>query len=178
MAIKCKVKVKHGFKKIDKLVKELPKAVKTGIEEVLKNIQCEAIRIERGHNQEGIIVDRVELSTGEIKDRVYADPTKFMSNGKSYLWFEYFGTGEFAEKEHIGKTPYFKESGYTEWLIPVNKVVRNLNYPIVTYGEDQFYLAHGAKPNHFLQKAEFNKRQENIEVFNKNIEEMLKEVCK
>lgn len=62
-------------------------------------------------------------------------------NGQSYLWFEYFGTGQYAEQEHIGKTKHFIESCYTEWYIPIDKVGRTLNYPIVTISGKQFYVA-------------------------------------
>lgn len=98
-------------------------------------------------------------------------------DNESYLWFEYFGTGKYAEKEHVGNTPHFKASGYTEWLIPV-KPNLNLNYKIVTIKGSQFYLAHGAKANHFLEDAEFKTRKENLEIVNKKIQKMLKEVCK
>lgn len=90
--IKCKIKAKHNFKKFEQIAKKLPQTISDGIEEVLKTLQTEAIRLEKGHNKEGIIIDRVDLSTGKVKSRVYADPSKFMSNGQSYLWFEYFGT--------------------------------------------------------------------------------------
>ena len=176
--LKCKIKAKYNFKRFEQIEKKLPQAIATGIEEVLNTLQTEAIRLENGHNKEGIIVDRVDLSTGEIKGRVYADPDKFISNGESYLWFEYFGTGQYAEQEHIGTTKHFIESGYTEWLIPVNKVSRKLNYPIVTIKNMQFYVAHGAKPNHFLSDAEFKTRDTNIETIEKQIYEMLKGVCK
>lgn len=85
--------------------------------------------------------------------------------------------GNYAEQEHIGKTKHFIESGYTEWLIPVNKVGRSLNYPIVKIGNSQFYIAHGAKPNHFLSDAEFKTREQNVELLKKSIDEMLKGVC-
>ena len=176
--LKCKIKVKHNFKNLTQIEKKLPQTIADGIEDILKNIRAEAIRLENGHNCEGIIVDKVDLSTGKIKSRVYADPSKFMSNGESYLWFEYFGTGKYAEEAHVGTTKHFIESGYTEWYIPVNKVERQLNYPIVQFGESQFYIAHGSKPNHFLQDAEFKTRQENQELVAKKINEMFKEVCK
>ena len=81
----------------------------------------------------------------EVKGRVYADPSKFMADKEqSYLWFEYFGTGAFAEMEHIGNTEHFKQSGYKEWLIPV-KPDLNLNYKIITIKGVQFYLAHRSK---------------------------------
>ncbi len=94
----------------------------------------------------------IDLSTKQIKGKVYAKPEEFVAdNGRSYLWFEYFGTGRYAEQEHIGTTSHFIESAYTEWLIPVSKVGRSLNYPIVTINGSQFYLAHGSKANHFLR---------------------------
>lgn len=176
--LKCKIKAKHNFKNFKQIEKKLPQTIANGVEEVLKTLQIEAIRLEKGHNQEGIIVDKVDLSTGKVKSRVYADPTKFMSNGQSYLWFEYFGTGQYAEQEHIGTTKHFIESGYTEWFIPVNKIEKSLNYPIVTLGGMQFYIAHGSKANHFLGDAEFKTRDTNIETVEKHIYEMLKEVCK
>lgn len=121
----------------------------------------------------------VDMSNKEVKGRVYANPSKFMTeNGQSYLWFEYFGTGQFAEQSHIGKTKHFIESGYTEWYIPVNKVERKLNYPIITINNNQFYVAVGSKSNHFIENAEFKSRNENIEIAKNKIEAMLKEACK
>lgn len=127
----------------------------------------------------GILVEMIDTSTMKVKGRVVADPSKFMTeNGQSYLWFEYFGTGEYAEQEHIGKTKHFIESGYTEWYIPINKVGRSLNYPIVTINNQQFYVAVGSKANHFMGDAEFESRNENIEITKQKLEEMLKQCCK
>lgn len=140
--IKCNIKVKHNFKNIKAISNKLPQIAKEITEEVIKNIQGYAIRLEKGHKEDGILVEMVDMSTKEVKGRVYTDPSKFMTeNGQSYLWFEYFGTGQYAEQEHIGKTKHFIETGYTEWYIPVNKVGRKLNYPIVTIGNSQFYVA-------------------------------------
>ena len=68
--------------------------------------------------------------------------------------------------------------GYTEWYIPVNKVEKSLNYPIVTINGQQFYVAVGSKGNHFLEDAEFKTRNQNIEIIKKKLDEMLKEICK
>lgn len=135
--------------------------------------------MKNGHKDNGIIVEMIDMSTKEIKGRVYADPSKFMAeNGQSYLWFEYFGTGQYAEQNHIGKTRHFIESGYTEWYIPVNKVGRTLSYPIVTINNNLFYVAVGSKANHFIEDAEFESRNENIGIAKNKIDAMLKEVCK
>lgn len=135
--------------------------------------------MKNGHKDNGIIVEMVDMSTKECKGRVYADPSKFMTeNGQSYLWFEYFGTGQYAEQNHVGKTKHFIESGYTEWYIPVSKVGRSLNYPIITINNKQFYVATGAKANNFMTDAEFESRTENIEIARKKLDTMFKEVCK
>lgn len=89
----CDIKVKHNFKKINAITQKLPQVAKEIAEDVLNNIRGYAIKLERGHNEEGILVEMIDMSTNEVKERVYADPSKFMTeNGQSYLWFEYFGT--------------------------------------------------------------------------------------
>lgn len=101
-----------------------------------------------------------------------------MSNGQSYLWFEYFGTGQYAEQSHIGTTTHFIESGYTEWFIPVNKVARALHYPKIVLNNTEFYVAKGAKANHFMSDAEFKSREENTEIAKSKLEDMLRRACK
>lgn len=95
VSFKCEIKGLNSLeKKINKIIKDLPQKVEESVEEILKNIQGYAIRLERGHNQEGILVEMVDMTTQKVKGRVYADPSKFMTeNRQSYLWFEYFGTG-------------------------------------------------------------------------------------
>ncbi|MDO4282349.1 MAG: hypothetical protein Q4D02_01820 [Clostridia bacterium] len=179
MALRCKIKVKHNYKGIESICDNLPKVVEQGVEEILKNIQGYAIRLEKGHNTTGILVEMIETSTGKVKGKVYADPEKFMTDDNiSYLWFEYFGTGEFAEKEHIGVTKHFKESGYVEWYIPKNKVKRSLSYPIKVINGQEFYIASGAEPNHFLTDAEFKTRDDNLDVIQEKLYNMIKEACK
>ncbi len=94
VSFKCKIKGLDNLdKKINKIIQELPQKVEESIEDTLKNIQGYAIRLERGHKEDGILVELVETSTMKVKGHVYADPNKFITNnGQSYLWFEYFGT--------------------------------------------------------------------------------------
>lgn len=179
MRIDCEVKVKHNYKNISNIIKNLPQFATESVENILKNIQGYAIKLEKGHKEEGIIVEMIDTSTNQVKGRVVANPSKFMTeNGQSYLWFEYFGTGEYAEQNHIGKTKHFIESGYTEWYIPVNKISRSLNYPIVTINNNQFYVAVGSKANNFLGDAEFESRNENIEIVGQKLKEMIEQCCK
>jgi len=174
----CNIKVKHNFKNINAIIQRLPQTAKIITEDVLKNIRGYAIRLEKGNNEEGILVEMIDMSTKEVKGKVYADPSKFMSNGVSYLFFEYFGTGANAEMEHVGKSKHFLESGYTEWFIPVSKVEKTLPYPVVNIQGMDFYIAHGSKANHFMADASFKSRNENTEIVKKKLDEILKEVCK
>ena len=89
----CNIKVKHNLKNINAITQKLPQTARLISKDILYNIRGYAIRLEKGHKEEGIIVEMIDMSTKTVKGRVYADPAKFMTeNGQSYLWFEYFGT--------------------------------------------------------------------------------------
>lgn len=167
------IRAKYGYKKFASLINRLKTA--DFLESVLKNIQATAIKLEKGHNENGILVELIE--GGQIKGRVYADPEQFKANDISYLFFEYFGTGEYAEMQHVGTTKHFIESGYTEWFIPVDKAPA-LKYPVITINNMDFYLAHGVKANHFLTDAEFQTREENKQIIVEKLNTMFREVCK
>lgn len=93
ISFNCNFKVKHNFKNINAIIQRLPQTAKIITEDVLKKIRGYAIRLEKGHKEDGILVEMIDMSTKEVKGRVYCDPSKFMTeNGQSYLWFEYFGT--------------------------------------------------------------------------------------
>ena len=47
----CNIKVKHNFKNINAIMQKLPQTAKIITEDVLKNIQGYAIRLENGHNE-------------------------------------------------------------------------------------------------------------------------------
>ena len=61
----CDVKIKHNFKKIDRIIKNLPNTIKESVEDVLKNIQGYAIKLEKGHHEDGILVEMIDASTME-----------------------------------------------------------------------------------------------------------------
>lgn len=93
MKFDCEIKVKHNFKNIETIVQKLPQLKHKIVEDILQNIRGYAIKLEKGHKEDGIIVEMIDMSTNESKGRVYADPSKFMTeNNQSYLFFEYFGT--------------------------------------------------------------------------------------
>lgn len=63
----CNIKVRHNFKKIDTIIQKLPKTVQIITEDVLKNIRGYAIRLEKGHKEDGILVEMIDMATKEVK---------------------------------------------------------------------------------------------------------------
>lgn len=63
----CNIKVKHNFKNIDAIIQKLPQFSKESVEEVLKNVRGYAIKLERGHNEEGILCELIDTSNMEVK---------------------------------------------------------------------------------------------------------------
>ena len=63
MIIKCKVKGLDKLeKKIKTMIKNLPKTIEASVEDIIKNIRGYSIRLEKGHNEEGILVEMIENS--------------------------------------------------------------------------------------------------------------------
>ena len=63
----CNIKVKHNFKNIDAIIQKLTQFSKESVEEVLKNVRGYAIKLERGHNEEGILCELIDTSNMEVK---------------------------------------------------------------------------------------------------------------
>ena len=171
--LSAKVKVKHNYKKFNKISNMLPEILPDLTKDILKNIRGYAVKLEKGHNEEGILCELVDTQTNEVKGRVYTDKIAM-----PYALFEHFGTGSYAEMEHVGITKHFIESGFTEWFIPVSKAPKPLPYPIITIQDMQFYIAHGVKANHFMTDAEFQSREENITIADERVKRLLEEACR
>ena len=172
--IKIKIKnVDKLNKKLQTVSNELVESVANGVKKASENTCNYAIRLRRGNKNDGIEVEMINMENGKVKSRIHTNQDLF-----PYSWFEHYGTGRYAELDHVGTTKHFLETNYEQWFIPVDKVDRALNYPIIEIQGAKFYLAHGVKPNPFLQKAEFEKRIENLEDVKMEIKHMLKEVCK
>lgn len=74
MKLDCQIKVKHNFKNINTIIKKLPQFANKRVEDILKNIQGYAIRLEKGHNSNGILVEMIETSTMKVKRKSLRRP--------------------------------------------------------------------------------------------------------
>ena len=70
----CNIKVKHNFKNLEAITKKIPQIAKEVTEDILKNIQGYAIRLENSHNSEGILVEMIDMSTKEVKRACFCGP--------------------------------------------------------------------------------------------------------
>lgn len=74
MKFNCSVKVKHNYKKINAIYKRLPQMATDILKDVLENIRGYAIRLEKGHKEDGIIVEMIDMSTKEVKRKSLCRP--------------------------------------------------------------------------------------------------------
>lgn len=65
--INCEIKIKHNFKNIDTIAQRLPEMAKEITEDILKNIRSYAIKLEKGHNAEGILCELIDTSDMSVK---------------------------------------------------------------------------------------------------------------
>ena len=86
MKINCEVKAKHNYKRIESIIRNLPQFATKCVEDVLKNIQGYAIRLEKGHKEEGIIVEMVDTSNMKVKRQSIRRPFKVYDRKRTILF--------------------------------------------------------------------------------------------
>lgn len=85
---------------------------------------------------------------------IYNDVTN--SNGEYYSLILEYGSGLYAEKEHIGQSPTFKATGYMYWYVPEEEAPELFDYPyerIVTEDGAVLYKVFGQTPKHIYEDA-------------------------
>lgn len=167
--------LKSFYSKMDKIIKEMPKRTKIGVENALENTRDKALSYKRGNKDERLIpFEIVEASTNKVLGRVYTDKDLF-----SYAPFLEYGTGTEAEKPHIGTTKTFIKSGYKYWYLPVEKANREFSpQRIIVIDGKQFYIMYATQPYPFMRPASFSSRQQNADCVNEEIGKLFVEVLR
>lgn len=154
----------------------MPEISKLGINEAWENTQEKALQNKRGNKDKKMIpVEIVDFDKGKVVGRVYTDKELF-----SYASYLEYGTGTYARLPHIGKTFYFKKSGYTWWLLPVDKAKNRLNNKVIYSEKTQtyYYVMFATRPYPFMRPASFSSKRENVDILNEKIGKLLSEVLK
>lgn len=77
------------------------------------------------------------------------------NSGEHYSLILEYGSGLYAEKEHIGETPTFLASGYMYWYVPEEEAPELFEYPYERIESDSgvFYKVYGQTPKHIYEDS-------------------------
>jgi hypothetical protein len=161
--------LKRFYKKMDKLIKELPKGVESGVKMALEDTKNLAIQIKgSGKSNQGILVEIIDRDKNEITGRVYTDVKKF-----PYLVYLEYGTGLYADPEGGGS-----RAKKIPWFVHVSMAdLSRYNYQIYTAPDgEQFYIVYGMHPRPYMRPAGFQSRDANLDKVQEQIYETLRRV--
>ena len=84
---------------------------------------------------------------------VYNDVTN--GNGEYYSLILEYGSGLYAEQDHIGQTPTFNASGYMYWFVPEEEAPELFDYPYerIETEEGVIYKVFGQTPKHIYEDS-------------------------
>lgn len=95
--------------------------------------------------------NKYEISDEEIT--IYNDVVN--ENNEHYSLILEYGSGLYAEKEHIGTTKTFLATGYMYWYVPEEEATELINYPYERIETETgvFYKVYGQTPKHIYEDA-------------------------
>ena len=102
---------------------------------------------------------------------IYNDVTN--SNGEYYSLILEYGSGLYAEKDHIGKTDTFKATGYMYWYVPEEYAPELFDYYPTTRIETSkgvIYKVFGQTPKHIYEDS--------AEIIERNVARWVREYIK
>lgn len=84
---------------------------------------------------------------------VYNDVTN--ESGDHYSLILEYGSGLYAEQEHIGNTPTFKATGNMYWFVPEEEAPELFEYPYerIETEDGVLYKVYGQTPKHIYEDA-------------------------
>ena len=85
--------------------------------------------------------------------RIYNDVEN--ESGQHYSLILEYGSGIYAEKEHIGKTDTFIATGYMYWYVPEEEAPELIEYPYerIETSEGVLYKVYGQTPKHIYEDS-------------------------
>lgn len=167
--------LKSFYHKMDKIIANMEKSAKLGIENALKNTQQLAIQIKpQGKSNDGILIELLDTEKNMVQGRVYTDVKTY-----PYLVYLEFGTGIYADPEGGGsrakKIPWYVHTSMADLSM--------YGYPTITFKdengvENTFYVVYGMHAHPYMRPASFQSRDSNVEQVEKAISDMIRSVIK
>lgn len=169
------------YSKMNKIISEMPKKLETATEKSSKLVQKTALEYKRGSSNVKMIPYEIKkASKTEIESRIYTDKETF-----PWASFLEFGTGRYAEREHIGKTRTFIRSGFYFWYAPADKVKKQYQdtdyfeydgemFPMNAYMNGKKYvMVFEQKAQPFMRTAAFETRDQIVTIFKLEIKQAI-----
>lgn len=168
--ISASIKAKNNY---DNILKNLEKSYPIAMEQIMKYAQEKALSYKNGSKNKEMIPYEISNNGKEIIGRLY---TNF-----EWALFQEYGTGQYAEMNHIGKTKLFKLSDFYCWYAPADKVKRqykdnqymNINgemFPMnANINGNKYVMVFSQKANPFMRPTAFALEDQAVNIFTKEI---------
>ncbi len=174
------------YSKLERLASELPVKTKEALEKASENTRDKALEHKRGMKSKDLIIYKIEVKGNDtFVSKIHTDEHTF-----SWASFLEYGTGRYAEREHIGKTKTFFKSGFYFWYAPFDKVKAQYSdenyfefegeqFPMnANFNGQKYVLVFEQKAQPFMRPAAFETRKETVDIMRKELSNMIKEVFK
>lgn len=151
---------------LDTIAKKLAERAQQGVENALQATQARAQQIARQLLGSGALDEFITVTQDKAEGRI--------TNTHAEAMFIEFGTGTYAELPHIGKTFWFKKSGFAFWYVPKildpDPQLQNL-----IDADPQFYLAYATPARPIMRTTAIHRRYENAEEIRKELRKLILE---
>lgn len=157
--------------KMENIINNLSDGALSGIKKASESTQELAIKKVRGKSDKTMII--IEIDNDKLESKIHTDKEKF-----SHASFMEYGTGIYAEREHIGKTKVFINSGYRYWYVPMTLVNLHLQEDRLLILKDGTVLqrTYAQQPKPFMRPAAFENRKNNVEIVKEEVKKSIDEV--
>ena len=136
--------------------------------------------------KKAIEVINAEADANLSYDKNYREHNQYKINGNSIIIYndvqnennQYYsliieyGSGLYAEKEHIGETETFVNTGYMYWFVPEEEAPDLFEYPYerIETEDGVFYKVYGQTPKHIYENS--------AKIIEKNLSKWIREYSK
>lgn len=173
--ISVSVKRKSNYNKV---LNNIESSMPYAIEEVMKYAQNLALKNKGGRQNKTMIPYTVETQNKVVIGRLYTD--------FNWALFYEYGTGQYAEMPHIGKTAMFKYSNFYCWYAPADAVKKQYRddefidingemFPMNAYMNGKKYvMVFQQKPHPFMRPTAFDLEDNATRIFANALREKLR----
>ena len=168
-----------GFEQFDKkmngLIKRVPRSAATGVENAIDLTKAAAIRFAHGKVKGTIRAEIIDKTGKTIAGRVFNDTSP-------YFWssFVEFGTGILVDDQGNPDAIRLKRAKQIPWYIHVSMVppefARYGHRIVVGRNGEEYYEVFGMQPSPYMHPAAFQSRDKNVQAVAHEIRSLFREV--